>query len=147
MRARGFCVACYYRKLRAGEMVSGSPTEKFRHRLSEVDAAGRTAVCAVCGPTPITPRDGGRRFRCRTETNARSRAYKVAYRASQKAQMGDRCEVCGTTERLRWDHDHAKATVEYRGTLCNECNSGLGMFRDDPALLLAAGEYLRKHGL
>lgn len=145
VRARGFCVACYYRKLRKGELVAGTPTEKFRHRLSNIDADARTATCAVCGPTCITPRDGGTRFRCRTEANARSRTYKVAYRASQKAQMLDGCEICGATEKLVWDHDHARADVEYRGTLCSECNTGLGMFRDRPDLLLAAVEYLATH--
>lgn len=146
IRARGFCVACYYRKLRAGELIAGEPTAKFRHRLSKIDADARTAVCAVCGLTGITPRDGGKRFRCRTEANARSRVYKVAYRAAQKAQMADRCEVCGGTDRLRWDHDHALESVEYRGTLCNECNAGLGMLRDDPQLLEAAADYLRRNG-
>lgn len=144
MRARGFCVACYYRKLRSGEFQSGEPTAKFRHRLSEIDRDSRTAVCAVCGPTGITPRDGGKRFRCRTEANARSKSYKVAYRASQKAQMSAACDICGATERLRWDHDHALERIEYRGTLCNECNAGLGMFKDRVDLLRAAIGYLNR---
>lgn len=138
-------MACYYRKLRKGEFVSGEQTARFRHRLSEVDPIARTAVCAVCGPTGVTPRDGGRRFRCRTEANARSKAYKVAYRAAQKDQLLAHCEICGTTERLCWDHDHAADEPEYRGTLCSECNTGLGMFRDRPDLLLAAAEYLATH--
>lgn len=142
VRARGFCVACYYRKLRAGELISGTPTERFRHRLTNINADERTATCAECGPTGITPRDGGKRFRCRTEANARARAYSRAYREAQKDQMADACEICGTKERLRWDHDHKKAEVEYRGTLCNECNTGIGMFRDDLDLLAAAIAYL-----
>ena len=147
VRARGFCVACYYRKLRSGEFTSGEPTEKFRHRLSDVDPDARTAICAVCGPTGVTPRDGGKRFRCRTEANARSRTYKTAYRASQKAQMADRCEICGATDDLRWDHDHARAEIEYRGTLCDPCNKGLGLFRDDPDRLTAAIHYLQKRAV
>lgn len=42
------------------------------------------------------------------------------------------------------DHDHL--TMSPRGLLCNNCNTGLGMFKDSPALSALAGEYLRKYG-
>lgn len=58
--------------------------------------------------------------------------------------MSTACDICGSSERLRWDHDHALEHVEYRGTLCNECNAGLGMFRDRIDLLQAAIDYLSR---
>ena len=67
------------------------------------------------------------------------------------------CAICGQPETkthqsgrvlpLSIDHNHALGTgiQSVRGLLCNECNSGLGRFRDDPVLLVRAAEYLIKH--
>jgi hypothetical protein len=67
-----------------------------------------------------------------------------------KAQDGV-CKICGGNE---WgkkgpniDHSHDRGHV--RGILCGHCNRGIGYFRDDIALLMAAIQYLeddiRKH--
>jgi len=42
------------------------------------------------------------------------------------------------------DHDHLERKP--RALLCSACNSGLGLFKDSPALLEYAAEYLRKYG-
>lgn len=53
------------------------------------------------------------------------------------------CAICGIAEadcsrRLCMDHCHE--TGDFRGWLCDRCNTGLGKFRDDP---VAALNYLR----
>ena len=58
-----------------------------------------------------------------------------------------RCAICGIHEKssakgLAVDHCHAKGNV--RGLLCNNCNNGLGRFKDDVSLLQKAIEYLNK---
>ena len=45
--------------------------------------------------------------------------------------------------RLAVDHCHTKGTV--RRLLCKACNNGLGLFRDNPELLLKAADYLKEH--
>ncbi|WP_407664890.1 endonuclease domain-containing protein [Micromonospora tarensis] len=38
--------------------------------------------------------------------------------------------------------DHCHTSKDVRGVLCRTCNTGLGMFRDNTALLQAAVRYL-----
>ena len=66
------------------------------------------------------------------------------------ASQGGVCALCrkaethrgrnGEVTRLAVDHDHATGSV--RALLCHSCNTGVGLFLDDPALLRAAADYL-----
>ncbi len=42
------------------------------------------------------------------------------------------------------DHDHK--THKIRNLLCNNCNTGLGLFNDDILVLSSAIDYLKKYG-
>jgi hypothetical protein len=42
-----------------------------------------------------------------------------------KAPEGTKCEICGKTEKIVFDHDHEKN--EFRGWLCDGCNRSIGM--------------------
>lgn len=55
------------------------------------------------------------------------------------------CAICHRHQselgsRLNIDHCHSSNKV--RGMLCNQCNQGLGLFKDDPETLKNAIEYL-----
>jgi hypothetical protein len=72
------------------------------------------------------------------------------YRAMVEAQGGV-CAACkqpetemhkGRIKTLSLDHNHI--TGEIRGLLCTACNKGIGYFRDDPAQLRAAADYLER---
>lgn len=139
LRARGFCVSCYYRNLRQGKIKAGDVTRKWKHRLTHIDLEQRSAICQKCGPVKIRSRGNGN-YRCATDADERSRLYKQAYRASKKAMLVDHCEICNTKENLCWDHCHIEQ--QFRGTLCDTCNKGLGMFKDNPILLKKAAKYV-----
>lgn len=54
--------------------------------------------------------------------------------------QGRKCLICKRERQLHVDHCHE--TNRIRGLLCNQCNVGLGSFRDSPSLLRAAAGYL-----
>jgi hypothetical protein len=54
------------------------------------------------------------------------------------------CAICG--EEMDNPYvDHCHSTNEVRGLLCNYCNTGLGMFKDNTDNLLSAIKYLEAH--
>lgn len=61
------------------------------------------------------------------------------------ARQGGRCAICrGNNGGRRLYVDHCHATGKGRGLLCSTCNTGLGLFKDDPLVLQAAIEYLAR---
>jgi hypothetical protein len=86
-----------------------------------------------------------------------TRRYELRRRAARTGQDPDfieryrsehdgRCEICGRRPQdgerdLHIDHDHE--TGLFRGLLCNNCNAGLGRFKDSTENLEAAIEYLK----
>lgn len=69
-------------------------------------------------------------------------------------KQGGECAICrqpetrvekrtGRVQSLSVDHCHV--TGINRGLLCDACNRGLGLFEDNPGVLLAASEYLAWH--
>lgn len=105
-------------------------------------------------------RDYAREWRVANPRKAHDTALKRVYgiRVDEYermfAQQGGVCAICrghetmasntvGMVARLAVDHCHA--TGKIRALLCNQCNRGLGRFRDDINLMEAAVAYLRKH--
>jgi hypothetical protein len=98
--------------------------------------------------------------------NARRRQYRWGLTGEQMAaliaQQGGGCAICHATEpggRGAWhvDHDHTCCPPYskggktstcgrcIRGLLCTRCNVGMGHYRHDPKLLIAAAEYLARY--
>jgi hypothetical protein len=52
------------------------------------------------------------------------------------------CAICTSLEGPKLTVDHNHKTGKIRGLLCDNCNKGLGMFRDNPSALASAITYL-----
>ena len=50
------------------------------------------------------------------------------------------CEVCGIAAFLCCDHNHN--TGKFRGWLCRQYNSALGLLKDNPVVIQRLGEYV-----
>lgn len=86
--------------------------------------------------------------RCHNEANNEAywlRTYGLTKQAvaALRVAQGDRCAICGDESPQHLDHDHDLGTV--RALLCQRCNHGLGLFRDEPGLLHTAALYVSGH--
>lgn len=82
----------------------------------------------------------------------REKKYKMTLEQIERMiiEQGDACKLCRGELGDTWtvDHDHACCPKAYtcgqciRGVLCRRCNIALGMFREDPELLIAASIYV-----
>jgi hypothetical protein len=91
---------------------------------------------------------GSRCRPCDREANSAyyfHRRYKLTKNqvAAIRSDQQDRCAICGDTDPQHLDHDHE--TGRTRQLLCQRCDHGLGLFRDDPGLLHSAAFYLEGH--
>jgi hypothetical protein len=78
---------------------------------------------------------------------AKYRLTPAQYKAMLDEQDG-RCAICDflpyRTHDLYIDHNHETGKV--RGLLCSNCNTGLGLFKDNPRIVDRAWEYLEVRG-
>lgn len=62
----------------------------------------------------------------------------------QRIEMQDgSCCICGESVATHVDHNHDTGAV--RDILCHQCNTGIGMLKDNPDVLRAAADYLEDH--
>ena len=109
-----------------------------RLELPRADFAA-TGYCRICH---------NRRTRESVARNGGARRYHLRRRYGidlpdidrMLAEQRGLCAACQRNPATDVDHDHASRTV--RALLCSSCNTGLGKFRDDPALLESAITYL-----
>ncbi len=131
-----------------------APKEKFKYP----NGYFKPKQCRRCGKTfiPEAPSQHYCSPACRGMNSYYIRNYGITedeYEQMKKDQ-GFRCALCGgegfvmdngrnTHEKLVVDHDHTTGIT--RELLCHNCNRGLGLFKEDPAILRKAAAYIEKH--
>ena len=119
------------------------PTLEIRQVLAEFD------IYPTKG-TPGSPKRGGKRPVIYTEKTHRyifKRKFGVDYDEVLAAQ-GGLCAICGSPggrKRLCGDHCHkaeSEGVMHFRGLICDNCNVGLGRFKDNIETLKSAIRYL-----
>jgi len=124
----------------------------------EDNYSGDTKRCSSCRQILPIEKFGknksksmGRACTCKECLKAHSAKMKELH-SKHKIPEGHVCPICqksaeelyspgmGNKTPFRLDHNHS--TGEFRGFLCDSCNTGLGKFRDDPELLAKAIDYL-----
>lgn len=148
-----FCVRCETIKTKEHFPIAG---KSLRPYCNSCESPEDMHWCIVC--KEHKPADGFRHRAngskcgdCRREyerTRSLQRYYGITpedYTRAYNHQKG-KCWICHTeAETLVVDHNHASKTG-FRGLLCANCNTGLGMFKDEPLLLDRAKNYLHAFG-
>ena len=129
------------------------PLDDFARMSAAPD--GRQYKCRPCGANAKREWERNNPERVKLHGfNADIRRYGITPEIFFQAMddQGGGCAICGGQDprgdKLHIDHDHSCCTTKqacgkcFRGLLCGNCNRGLGMFKDNPELLLAAVEYL-----
>ena len=145
-------------------MRAGIPAERTELHIQHLSAANRKAwrdkligterKCRTCG-TGFELNDLKRWYCSRPcqRLYAQIRRYGLTveeFRA-MLARQADLCAICGGPWR-GWNGqnphiDHCHKTGKVRGLLCASCNSAIGRFGDDPALLRRAADYLESSAI
>jgi hypothetical protein len=84
-------------------------------------------------------------IKCNKEQSAGKReAVNIAKQMglSYKAPPGTKCELCGSDQKIVFDHDHE--TKVYRGWLCDPCNRSMGVLGDNVEGMIKVINYLNK---
>ena len=130
-------------------------TDETKRKMS-ASAKRRAPRTLAPGPVPAegTPEHVAHRKMIYRRFRARSFGMTLEeFDEMFKAHSG-LCDICGAPakqgvgpkgrERFRLDIDHDHTTGEVRGLLCNNCNRGLGHFKDNPELLRIAISYIER---
>lgn len=149
--ARKLCRNHYGQHRYHGTLDQISGPLPVKHSLTNIDGTTLTATCAICGDGVSiyahgTRPNGETRWRCLVKGRELWNKPNLDARISFLESQGGLCAICGRSESLEQALalDHCHKTGRLRGLLCMQCNTGLGMFRDNPETLQAAIDYLNR---
>jgi hypothetical protein len=151
--------------LRCADGNHDLPRENFT--AAQLARRGTFRLCREC----IAKRSAALYLRNKPKVQARCKAWHDAHRQrramdhrrrrygisvehfeAMMAEQSGACAICRrqlvvaagrTPATAHVDHDHR--TGHIRSLLCNACNTVIGLARENPSVLCAAAEYVKKH--
>ena len=150
--AKGYCQYHYDRLRRYGDTT-------IRPKQLDCQDCGNTFQVRPTGSLPVVCDScATERHRVKQKADRRRKGlwegYKMTLEEYQKMhdEQGGKCLICNQETKGRGKKknqlavDHCHETGKIRGLLCNYCNTGLGLFRDNISLLEKASNYLKERG-
>lgn len=129
------------------------PIELFGKRA---DSNGYRSQCTACVSAKNLERyhtTYGKEMQKKRSFKALMKKYGISAEEYEKARVDQdyKCKLCSASEKEQYHNrlhiDHCHSTGLFRGLLCNNCNTGLGHFRDNIETLQKAIEYLNESSL
>ena len=142
VKSKGLCHMHYARQLRHGYVKNPDRTKPFTVCVYN-GCEGRAICQGLCNLHYTHSRNISKNYGITMEQYL-----------EMSLKQGGVCVICGQPESntdgrngkprmLAVDHDHITGKV--RGLLCSNHNTAIGLFGDDPEMLLKAATYLRHH--
>ncbi len=104
---------------------------------------GRVRRAHLLATDPDKYKRQHRNFKLKAKYGITADQWDILFAAQERC-----CAICKSPtaqwKRGYWHTDHHHITNKVRGILCNECNIGLGKFKDSYVMLQSAINYLRK---
>lgn len=132
----------------------GETAEEARLRFNRESREYRAKRKAEGNPVKGGPANHLRKTSCKEYASNLKRLYGMSVSEHEALfnSHGGKCAICAAPLVIRGGKkfvdqsciDHCHTTSKVRGILCAHCNTGLGMFKDNPDLLLTAIEYLKR---
>ena len=130
------------------EFITSYDVQSQLNQNQELIGAKFTKKCSICKEHKVitdfkicntTPKKIHYKHFCKSCDNKINRDRREI-RKNAPPQT-EQCELCGKVCKTYLDHCHD--TLVFRGWLCNECNTGLGSFKESAELLQKAIIYLK----
>lgn len=115
---------------------------KWVHVLRNINIEKKTAVCKNCGVVSLIKRN--RKGRIKWSCFESEKYYKIktkySFEIPDKIVSFGKCPLCLKEKKLCIDHCHDKNI--FRGFICKQCNTVLGLSYDNKDTLMRMVKYL-----